>query len=807
MRLYAGSSQEFIRDAVHNQIAENLKDAFFRHYRYKPAPSEVNAWRNSLRAISQVFDLGKLNDHGVILEYELPLTSKRLDCLICGQDDHGRDQAVIIELKQWERCTGANGEHLVTTWVGGAEREVLHPSSQVGQYHQYLNDTHTAFHEGPHPINLNSCAYLHNYHASQNDTLFQPQFQPLLKRWPAFTGDDVYPLTEFLMEHLEAGKGMPVLRKIEESKYRPSKKLMEHVSNVIKGKPEYVLLDEQKVVYEKVFTYAKAGFQDRKTTALIVHGGPGTGKSVIAINLMSDLLAKGINAHYATGSRAFTETLRRIIGTRGAVQFKYFNSYTQADSNEVDVLICDEAHRIRKTSNNRFTPKVKRSNKPQIDELLNVAKVAVFFVDDDQGVRPDEIGSADYIREQAKVAGCDIAEYELEAQFRCAGSEGFVNWINNTLDIRKTANIIWDQDEEDFDFRVMDSPQALETAIHAKDRAGNTARVTAGFCWKWSKQPNPDGTLVNDVVIGDYVRPWDAHQEARGLAPGIPKAQFWAYDPNGLNQVGCVYTAQGFEFDYVGVIFGPDLTYDLDKQSWQGNKKQSADTMVKRSGDRFAELVKNTYRVLLSRGMKGCYVYFMDKDTERFFKNRMEGTPQEDIEDNVLDEAASDKYPGLSLRLMPTAEVKPFENAVPIYDLRVAAGKFSGEQRVDEFDWVELPDSFKPQKGHFVTRVVGESMNKRIPNGAWCLFKTNPGGSRNNKVVIVQHRDIQDQDTGASYTVKLYCSEKIAAGDEWRHSKIVLMPDSYIEGYEDLVFDADSAGELSVIGELIAVLG
>jgi len=120
---------------------------------------------------------------------------------------------------------------------------------------------------------------------------------------------------------------------------------------------------------------------------------------------------------------------------------------------------------------------------------------------------------------------------------------------------------------------------------------------------------------------------------------------------------------------------------------------------------------------------------------------------------------------------------------------------------------VELPDSFRPQKGHFVTRVVGESMNKRIPNGAWCLFKANPGGSRNNKVVIVQHRDIQDQDTGASYTVKLYSSEKIAKGDQWRHSKIVLRPDSYIEGYEELVFDENSLGDLIVIGELIAVLG
>lgn len=819
MRLYAGTSREFIKDAVHNQIAETLKDTFFQHYRFKPAPGEVNAWRNSLRAISQVFDLGKLHDHGVILEYELPLTSKRLDCLICGKDDQGREQAVIIELKQWDKCTGAIGDHLVTTWVGGAEREVLHPSSQVGQYHQYLSDTHTAFHAGLNPIKLNSCAYLHNYHATSEDVLFRPQFKPLLDHYPAFTGDHVSPLTEFLVERLEAGGGMPVLRKIEESKYRPSKKLMEHVSNIIKGKPEYVLLDEQKVVYEKVLTYTKAGFQDSKKTVLIIHGGPGTGKSVIAINLMSDLLQRGINAHYATGSRAFTETLRRIIGTRGSAQFKYFNSYMQAEGGEVDVLICDEAHRIRKTSNSRFTPKAKRSNQPQIDELVHVSKVAVFFIDDNQVVRPDEIGSADYIREQAQRLGCDIAEYELEAQFRCAGSEGFINWINNTLDIKKTANIIWDQDEEGFDFRVMESPEALETAIRTKANQGHTARVTAGFCWPWSKNTNPDGALANDVVIGDYIRPWNARPEATRLAQNIPKASLWAYEPGGLDQVGCVYTAQGFEFDYVGVIFGPDLTYDLDEQTWQGNKEKSHDTTVKRSGDQFIELIKNTYRVLLSRGMKGCYVYFMDKDTERFFKSRMEGSPREDVEENEVSALSDGRFPGLSLHLLQPEEVKPFENAVPVYDLKAAAGQFSEEHNVDEvvenntvnvesYDWVELPDAFRPQPGLFVTQVVGESMNRRIPNGAWCLFKLNPAGTRQGKVVLVQHRDIHDPDTGDHYTVKVYNSEKTADDDGvWQHSRITLRPDTSEPGYETIVFDDDSAGELKVVAELVAVLG
>ena len=337
---------------------------------------------------------------------------------------------------------------------------------------------------------------------------------------------------------------------------------------------------------------------------------------------MADLLLKGYNAHYATGSRAFTETLRKIIGSRGSVQFKYFNSYSNAERDVIDVLIADEAHRIRETSNSRFTPSYERSNIPQIDELLNAARVCVFFIDDNQIVRPNEIGSAEYIKKRAEKYNHKIFEYELEAQFRCSGSDAFVNWINNSLGIKRTANVIWDQFET-FDFKIFDSPLELENAIRNKVSEGFTGRVTAGFCWDWSL-PDDDGTLKDDVVIGDYKRPWDAKPEARKLAPGIPKASLWAYDPNGINQIGCIYTAQGFEFDYVGVIFGKDLVYNFDNQEWVGYPEESSDNVVKRSKGQFIDLVKNTYRVLLSRGMKGCYVYFMDKDTERFFKSRME---------------------------------------------------------------------------------------------------------------------------------------------------------------------------------------
>jgi uncharacterized protein len=621
MRLFAGTSAQFLEDTFQNQIAEKLKLAFFGYFRYYPSPSELNSWRNSLRAVSMVFQQANLTDQGIMLEYQLPMTSKRLDCMICGRDADGRDNAVIIELKQWDRCEEAPGKNEVISWVGG-RRELLHPSVQVGQYKRYLKDTHTAFYEKPNPVILNACAYLHNYSVYSGDILFSEKFAEALLSSPLFTADDVKKFSGYLTTKLQRGNGADILKRIEESEYRPSKKLMDHVGNVIRGIPEYILLDEQQIVYDSVFSCAKSGFHDKQKTVIIIKGGPGTGKSVIAINLMADLLLKGYNAQYATGSRAFTETLRKIIKSRGAAQFKYFNSYADAENNAIDVLIADEAHRLRETSFNRFTPKVERSTVPQVEELLGASKVAAFFIDDDQVVRPGEIGSVQYIKESATKNKCKIFEYELQAQFRCNGSDAFVNWVNNTLGIKRTANVIWDQNEE-FDLKVFESPQELENAIRTKVSIGYTGRITAGFCWPWS-DPKNDGTLEDDVVIGDYRKPWNAKPDAKILAGDIPKSNLWAYDPNGINQIGCVYTAQGFEFDFAGVIFGNDLTYNFDKQTWQGYPENSADNVVKRSKTNFTELIKNTYRVLLSRGMKGCYIYFEDKDTERFFKSRIE---------------------------------------------------------------------------------------------------------------------------------------------------------------------------------------
>ena len=619
MLLYQGTSDEFVSETTKNAIVDKLEGSFKRQMGYNPSEPERRSWQNSLRAMALVVASSGLKKHGVGIEYQLPGSSKRLDFMITGMSVDKKKEAVIIELKQWEKTEPGDGDKVVT-FVGQRERDVLHPSVQVGNYRQYLSDQLVALHEGETSIRLSACSYLHNYSLEKDDPLLEEKFKAVVQKNPVFSKDDVDKLVAYLNNFVPQSDNGEVLEEIVKSRAKPSKKLLEEIHRVVKDDSRYVLLDEQIVAYNRIVAEVKRSAKTGEKAAVIIRGGPGTGKSVIALNVMGELSKLGHNTHYVTGSKAFTETIRQILGKRGAQQVKYFNSYMTAESAEVDVMICDEAHRIRITSNNRFTKKDKRSNKTQLEELFDASKVAVFFIDDRQVVRPDEIGSSVLIKEFAQSRGIRLYECDLTAQFRCNGSDAFINWVNHTLQIDVTANPFWEASNP-YEFKVFNSPIELENAIHAKVKEGATARMSAGFCWKWS-DPDSTGNLLDDVVVGDWRRPWDAKPGAGRLAKGIPPAALWAYDPNGIGQVGCVYTAQGFEFDYIGVIIGKDLIYRSDK-GWVGVKEESYDTMVKRSKDKFVDLVKNTYRVLLTRGMKGCYVYFMDEETRKFFESRI----------------------------------------------------------------------------------------------------------------------------------------------------------------------------------------
>ncbi len=548
---------------------------------------------------------------------QLPLSSARLDCLLTGRDDQQNDQAVIIELKQWEVASPSEIDECVVTFLAGRERDEPHPSIQVRNYETYLADMHEAFYAPPAPVGLASCSYLHNFTYDPKSPLYDVRFTPVLAHHPLFAKNQAEELSDFLRRRIAGAGGYEVLQRVIQSKYRPSKKLLDHVANVVKGKSEYTLLDEQIVAYNKIVHYAKQGFHSAQKAVIIISGGPGTGKSLIAVNVMAALAESGLNAQHATGSKAFTENLRRAVGARASSMFKYFNSYSGAERDELDVLICDEAHRIRQTSNNRFTPKVMRSERTQINEIIDAAKVSVFLIDDKQVVRPGETGSTEMIRLAGARFNARLIEEQLQTQFRCAGSEAFVKWVDGVLEVDGTSPTIFESTDL-FEFAILDSPLALDELIRAKIAQGYTARLTAGFCWPWSS-PKDDGTLVDDVVIGDFRRPWNAKPDTGKLARGIPRASYWASDPGGANQVGCIYTAQGFEFDYVGVIFGRDISHDAKTGTWQSDPKSSFDSAAKRGAkDRFTVFVKNAYRVLVTRGMKGCFVYFQDDATRDY---------------------------------------------------------------------------------------------------------------------------------------------------------------------------------------------
>jgi len=476
-----------------------------------------------------------------------------------------------------------------------------------------------------------------------------------------------------------------------------------------------------------------------------------------------------------------------------------------------ELVIVDEAHRLNERSC-RYN-----YGENQIKEIISASKFSVFFIDEDQKVTLKDIGDKETIRSWAKKLKAKVAELKLESQFRCNGSDGYLAWLDNTLQIRETAN---DKlKANDYDFRIVDSPIELHNIIREKNKEKNKARLVAGYCWKWISKRNPQ---LKDIVINDYRATWNLDTDG----------QAWLIKPDSVSEVGCIHTCQGLELDYVGVIVGTDLIVRNGKIITQPQERASTDrsihtwqTLIKKepevTKERLDAIIKNTYRTLMTRGQKGCYVYFVDDETRQYFEKCMESSSVNDkvnIAKSLKEELQTTVV--LPFRHLTPGEVRPFENCVPLYDLKVAAGKFSNEQQVTDIfgglseqsindnEWVQLPDAFRHQRGLFVAQVVGESMNRRIPNGSWCLFRLNPTGTRQGKIVLAQHRGIADTDNGGEFTVKKYESKKRSLPDgTWRHTSIILRPDTTAPGYEPLSFTEEKVEDLIVVAELVAVLG
>lgn len=341
---------------------------------------------------------------------------------------------------------------------------------------------------------------------------------------------------------------------------------------------------------------------------------------MIALSLMGELSRQGRTLMHATGSRSFTTTLRKVAGKRNprvAKLFGYFNQFMTAEPNDLDCLILDEAHRMRETSVQRYTRKEDRARaRPQIVELLEAARVPVFLLDEYQVVRPGEMGTAADIEAHAEALGIHVEKIDLNAQFRCGGSQLYVDWVLRLLDLEEGGPIEWSGDDG-FEVEVVDSPSQLEAHLQKFIDTGLNARMAAGYCWPWS-DPAQDGSLVPDVSIDGWSRPWNLRGD-RSVG-GAPPAALWASDSAGFGQVGCVYTAQGFEYDAAGVILGPDLVRRDGR--WVSVREANRDPDFKSrktvDDELFDKLIRNVYKVLLTRGMQRVTIYSTDPQTREF---------------------------------------------------------------------------------------------------------------------------------------------------------------------------------------------
>jgi hypothetical protein len=599
---------------VEGTIGLRLQEQMRHHTGRRASPSEVTSWERSLPVLAQDLVQAGLDQVEVLVEHHLPLTSKRADVVLAGRHPRtGAPSYVVVELKQWSGARAYDGNPELVV-AGGMPGPRLHPVAQVSGYCSYLTDFVRVLHDQRDAVA--GAAYLHN--ATSETAVVDLYSYPQSVHGRLFTGATRAQLIDFLRERLDPStSGAPYADQLLSSAIAPSRQLLAVAADEVQRREQFVLLDQQRVAFDLVLHEVEKARRDNGKSVVIVTGGPGSGKSVIALSLMGELARRGRTVLHATGSRSFTQTLRRVAGARAPrVQkmFKYFNQFMDAEPNGFDVLILDEAHRIRETSVDRYTPAALRSGRPQVDELIAASRVPVFLLDQHQVVRPGELGTVADIERYAATMGLPVHLIPLEGQFRCGGSEEYVTWVLRLLGLDSGGPEEWGGDPS-FQVVVADSPSEMERLLQARIEDGYGARMAAGYCWPWS-DPRPDGSLVPDVQLDGWSRPWNLKGDrAIGDAPPAP---LWAYDPRGFGQVGCVYTAQGFEYDWSGVILGPDLVWrDGRMVSRREFNKDPDFRNTKRVSDAdFDRLVRNVYKVLLTRGMVGTVLYSADPETQ-----------------------------------------------------------------------------------------------------------------------------------------------------------------------------------------------
>lgn len=622
MIVYEATKQLFVEDVVQDRIEENIDRKFYEKMGYHTSKSERNAWNNSMQYMMKVLiDNNIPGNVGIAIEFKIPNTSKRVDFIITGKDGKFKNTAIIVELKQWTDADIVSGKDgIVKTVTGHALREVAHPSYQAWSYATTIEDYNETVQD--RQIDLHPCAYLHNYLAVTPPTLLSDDYKTYLEKAPAFIKGDVEKLRDFINKYIKYGDDKETLYMIENGKIRPSKSLQDALSSMLKGNEEFVMIDDQKLVYETALNMARKSYRDGNKRVLIVKGGPGTGKSVLAINLLVKLTNENMVCSYVTKNAAprnvyATKLSGDFRKTRINNLFKGSGSFVESADNEFDVLIVDEAHRL-----NAKSGMFQNLGENQIKEIIKASKFSIFFIDESQRVTLKDIGSVEEIQKYIGQTNAESEVMELESQFRCNGSDGYIAWLDDVLDIRKTANN--EGFDLDYDIKICDDPNEVRDIIFEKNKINNKARLLAGYCWNWIKD-GKNKSDVFDITIPEY---------NFAMSWNLGNSQTWAIDLNSVNEVGCIHTCQGLEFDYVGVIIGDDLRYedgqvitDFTKRASTDNSLKGIKTMYKNNPEKALkiadEIIKNTYRTLMTRGQKGCYIYCEDKTLADYLISRI----------------------------------------------------------------------------------------------------------------------------------------------------------------------------------------
>ena len=616
MIVYSGIKNEFLIAVEQDSIAKEIEENIYNKMHKKTAQNEFRSWENSLEYMYKVLNDNAIPENsGIAIEYNIPQTSKRVDFIISGYGENQSSNVVIIELKQWDKVETVEGQDaLVKVYMNGTLCKVVHPSYQAWSYAAMIYDYNQNVQLGN--IVLHPCAYMHNYRKNNPEKLEQKQYEEYVKDAPVFARGEVLKLREFIKKFIKTGDDEQLLYDIDNGKIKPSKSLQNSIKSMIEGNQEFIMLDEQKVVYEEILETALKCISDQKKRTVIVKGGPGTGKTVVAINLLAKLTNEGLFAQYTSKNSAPRNVyVKKLAGHKKTSinnMFKGAGAYVDAEENIVDVVICDEAHRLNDKSG-----MFHNLGENQIKEIIHASLCSVFFIDESQRVTLSDIGTVSEIMKWANELASEVQEMELISQFRCNGSDGYLAWLDDVLEIRDTANL--DMKDIDYDIRIMDSPNEVRNLIIERNKSRNQSRILAGYCWAWLKE-GQNNSDVHDIKIGDFEMSWN-----------LGNTSTFAIDENSVNEIGCIHTSQGLEFEYAGVIIGDDLRYenghivtDFTKraktdQSLRGIKKlyQENPEQALKEAD---EIIKNTYRTLMTRGMKGCYVYCTDKNLAKHLR-------------------------------------------------------------------------------------------------------------------------------------------------------------------------------------------